>query len=53
MEFDEIDEMPERYEDDLEEFDRNEVARDQEHEQVDDETPLGREIEEGGELLDE
>ena len=54
MEFDEIDEMPERYEDDLEEFELNQLANDREHEPpVDDETPLGHSIEESGELLDE
>ena len=53
MEFDAIDEMPERYEDDLEEHERNELARDREQEHVADETPLGREIEESGERLDE
>ena len=50
MEFDEIDEMPERYEDDLEEFERNELARDHQLEIIDDETPLGHDIEERGEL---
>ena len=54
MEFDEIDETPERYENDLEEFELNQLANDREHEPpVDDETPLGHEIEESGELLDE
>lgn len=51
----EFDEMPEFYEDDLEEFERNQVAHDRKHEEfeLDDETPLGHAIEEGGELLDE
>ena len=54
MEFDEIfgDEMPEPFEDDIEEFERNQVAADHEGEELDDETPLGHGIEEGGELLD-
>jgi len=49
MEFDEIfgDEMAEPFEDDLEEFERNQVAADHEGE-----APLGHAIEEGGELLD-
>jgi len=49
----EFDDMPEPFEDDLEEFERNQVAADLEHEEFDDETPLGHAIEEGGELLDE
>ena len=60
MEFDEIpgDDTPEPFEDDLEEFERNQVAADHEGEDldvdiVDEETPLGHAIEEGGELLDE
>ena len=57
MEFDEIDEiddMPERYENDLEEFELNQLANDREHEPpVDDETPLGHEIEESGGFLEE
>ena len=54
MEFDEIDETPERYENDLEEFELNQLANDREYEPpVDAETPLGHEIEESGELLDE
>ena len=55
MEPDEIDEMPERYENDLEEFELNQLAGDREHEEhfIDDETPLGHEIEQSGELLDE
>ena len=36
--------------DDLEEFERNQVFQDHEW---DDETPLGHDIEDGGELLDE
>jgi len=51
MEFDEIDDMPERYENDLEEFELNQLANDREHEHeppVDDETPLGHAIEERG-----
>lgn len=44
----EFDEMPEFYEDDLEQFERNQVAADRE---LDDEAPLGHDIEEGGELL--
>ena len=49
MEFDEIDDMPERYENDLEEFELNQLANDREHEQpMDDETPLGHAIDEGG-----
>jgi hypothetical protein len=49
MEFDEIDDMPERYENDLEEFELNQLANDSEHEPpVDDETPLGHTIEESG-----
>ena len=53
MEFDEIDDMPERYENDLEEFELNQLANDREHEPPpDDETPLGHAIEES-ELLDE
>ena len=51
----EFDEMPEHFEDDLEEFESNQVAADHEGEErdLDDETPLGHLIEEGGELLDE
>ena len=51
----EFDDMPEPFEDDLEEFERNQVAADREHEEfgLDDETPPGHAIEEGGELLDE
>ena len=51
----EFDDMPEPFEDDLEEFERNQVAADREHEEfeLDDETPLGHAIEEGGESLDE
>ena len=47
--------MPEPFEDDLEEFERNQVAADREHEEfeLDNETPLGQAIEEGGELIDE
>jgi hypothetical protein len=53
MEFDDVDEMPERFEDDLEEFERNQVANDLALEREDDETPLGHAIEESGELLGE
>ena len=50
----EFDDMPEALEDDLEEFERNRVAADREHEfELDEETPLGHAIEEGGELPDE
>lgn len=51
----EFDDMPEPFEDDLEEFERNQVAAEREHEEfeLDDETPLGLAIEGGGELLDE
>ena len=51
----EFDDMSEPFEDDLEEFERNQVAADRAHEEfeLDDETPLGHVIEEGGELLDE
>src|SRR2546422_9335223 len=51
----EFDDMPEPFEDDLEESERNQVAADREHEEfeLDEETPLGHAIEEGGELLDE
>ena len=45
--------MPEPFEDDLEEFERNQVAADHEGEARDDETPLGNALEEGGELLDD
>ena len=45
--------MPEPFEDDLEEFERNQVAADHEGEALDDETPLGNALEEGGELLDD
>jgi hypothetical protein len=49
MEFDEIDDMPERYENDLEEFELNQLVNDREHEPLaDDETPLGHAIEESG-----
>ena len=42
MEFDDIDQTRERYEDDLEEFELNQIANDREHEPpADDETPLG------------
>ena len=46
----EFDNMPEPFEGDLEEFERNQVAADREHEEfeLDDETPLGHAIEEGG-----
>ena len=54
MEFDEIDQTPERYEDDREEFELNQLVNDREHEPlVDDETPLSHAIEECGEVLDE
>jgi hypothetical protein len=53
MEFDDIDEMPERFEDDLEEFERTQVAHDLALEREDDETPLGHLIDEGRDLLDE
>ena len=51
----EFDDMPEPFEDDLEEFERNQVAADREHEEfeLDDEMALGPAIEEGGELLNE
>ena len=51
----EFDDMPEPFEDDLEDFERNQVAADREHGEfeIDDETPLGHAIEEGGESLDE
>ena len=54
MELDDIDEVPESYENDIEEFELNQLANDREHEApVDDETPLGHAIDEAGELLDE
>ena len=51
----EVDDMPEPFEDDLEEFERNQVIADREHEEfeLDEEMPLDPVIEEGGELLDE
>ena len=51
----EFDDMPEPFEDDLEELEHNQVAADREHEEfeLEDETPLCHAIEEGGELLDE
>ena len=53
MELDDIDEVPESYENDIEEFELNQLANDREHEApVDDET-LGHAIDEAGELLDE
>jgi hypothetical protein len=52
MEFEEIDDMPERFEDDLEEFERNQVAHDIELERRDEEAPLGEPIDDGG-LLQE
>ena len=54
MEPDDFDEMPERYEDDLEEFERNQLVGDREREEevIDDETPLGHEIEQSGELIE-
>ncbi len=52
MEFEET-ESPEQYWDDLEEFERNQVAEDISRERDNEETPLGRQIEESGETLDE
>jgi hypothetical protein len=61
MENDELDEMPEPYENELQEHERNELDRDGLLEQldeeeparlVDDETPLGHELEQAGGLLD-
>ena len=49
MEFDDIEPLFD--EDDLEEFERNQVFNDREHE-IDDETPLGHDIDQSGELID-
>ena len=49
MEFDDIE--PEFYEDDLEEFERNQLANDRAYER-DDEASSGEEIEDFGDLID-